>query len=105
MEEDEVDHATLALTGALKHNRIGTEYILLGLLRDEEGWRRAGLGQIAGPVGDLERSQRLAPLLVNGASLDSGPWIPPRAAWSIGARRVEPKWMPSTRSRAWTMSV
>ncbi len=53
MEEDEVDHATLALTGALKHNRIDTEQVLLGLLRDEEGWRRAGLGQIAGRSGTL----------------------------------------------------
>ena len=26
---------------ALKHNYIGTEHILLGLLREEEGWPRA----------------------------------------------------------------
>ena len=44
MEEDEVDHATLALTGALKHNRIGTEQVLLGLLRDEEGLAARGFG-------------------------------------------------------------
>ena len=40
-----------------------------------------------------------------GVSLDSGPWTPPRVAWPTGARRVGPKWTPSTRSRAGTTSV
>ena len=44
MKEDEVDHATLALTRALEHNRIGTEHLPLGLLRVEQGLAARGFG-------------------------------------------------------------